>query len=103
MQISITGPAELTTDQVRAYAEYRVFAALSRFGRLIDRATVTIDREARTEKASVVCVIKIATRDTRVVRCRGSAPHATEAVDCAADRARRALQLRTRDEVPVWR
>jgi ribosome-associated translation inhibitor RaiA len=101
MQISITGPAELTTDQVRAYTEYRVFAALSRFGRLIDRVTVTLEREAGTEQGPVVCVVDVATRGTRALRCRGSAAHATEAVNCVADRARRALQHRTRDEVSV--
>ena len=91
MQISVTGPPELASDQVRTYAEYRVFAALARFGRLVERAAITFEREGRPENTRVVCLIDVETRDGRRLHSRGSASHATEAVDWAAERVRRAL------------
>lgn len=97
MQISVIGPAELATAQMRAYAEYRVFAALARFERLVEGAAVTLVREA--DSAEVGCVIDIHTRQSPPLQFRGTDAHVAQAVDRAANCARRALERRAHQAV----
>jgi ribosome-associated translation inhibitor RaiA len=98
MHISITGSEGLTTDQVRAYAEYRVFAALARFGRSIREASVTLVLLAGDRGVS--CTIDVDLGDGDVVHCSSTDPHVIGAIDRAAERARRMLERRARQEVP---
>lgn len=97
MHISVIGSAELANAQMRAYAEYRVFAALARFERLVEGAAVTLEREG--EGADVACVIEIQARDNPPLQFRGTHAHAAEAIDRAADSARRALERRVHQTV----
>jgi ribosome-associated translation inhibitor RaiA len=92
MQICVIGSAELATAQLRVYAEYRVFAALARFERLVERVAVTLEREGNRGQAG--CVIDVYPRDSAPLRFRGTDAHIAEAIDRAADCARHALERR---------
>jgi ribosome-associated translation inhibitor RaiA len=92
MQISVIGPAELATAQMRAYAEYRVFAALARFERLVEGAAVTLGRHVDGEELD--CTIDVQTRDSAPLQFRATHAHLAQAVDRAADAARRAFERR---------
>jgi hypothetical protein len=95
MRISVIGSDGLTTEQVRAYAEYRVFAALARFGRSIRAASVILQR---VPNGAVRCIVGIEI-DDESVQCTSTEPHVIGAIDRAADDVRRALSLRARQEV----
>lgn len=93
MQISIRAPAGLVSHQMRAYAEYRVFEALARFGRAVRGATVNLDRTDSHDDL-ITCVIDVDLAEDAAVRCRSRRKQAAEAVDRAAVRARRAIERR---------
>ena len=98
MHISITGSEGLTTDQVRVYAEYRVFAALARFGRSIREASVSLVVLAGDREVS--CAIDVDLGEGDIVRCGSTDPHVIGAFDRAAERTRRTLERRAKQEVP---
>lgn len=98
MRISITGTAGLARDQIRAYAEYRVFAALARFGRLIRTVSVNLEPERPWENDRVRCAIVVDLNAGEPVRSRWTARHVIDSIDQAAGRARRALERRAKQE-----
>jgi ribosome-associated translation inhibitor RaiA len=95
MRISVTGSAGLTTDQIRTYAEYRVFAALARFGRSIRAASVIL---LGGPGGGVKCIVGVEI-DGEHVQCTSTEPHVIGAIDRAADEARRTLDRRARQEL----
>jgi hypothetical protein len=96
VHISITGSEGLRTDQVRTYAEYRVFAALAPFGRHIRTASVHL---GPGEDEEVTCAIDVDLGDAERIRCVGRESHVIGAIDRAADRARRVLERLAKQEV----
>lgn len=100
MHISITATAGLATDQIRAYAEYRVFAALARFGRLIRTASVNLEPARAGENDGVRCAIVVDLNAGETVRSRCTVRHVIDAIDQAAGRAQRALERRAKQEIP---
>ena len=97
MHIAITGPEGLTTDQVRGYAEYRVFASLARFGRAIRTASVHLEPRAGAG-SRVTCSIDVDLGGVEPIRCHSTEAHVIGAIDAAADRARRALERREKEQ-----
>jgi ribosome-associated translation inhibitor RaiA len=98
MRIYIREPAGVATDQMRAYAEYRVFAALARFGRVVRSATVSLEQETGANGPST-CLIDVDLGTEPALRCQSTEGHVADAIDRAADRARRALERRMRQAI----
>ena len=87
MRIEVVGEDTSSSQQARAYAEYRVFAALARHTRHIRRVRVVLRRDARTEPhGTVVCVVMVALEPSGTVRTRAQAQHVYGAINRAIDR-----------------
>jgi hypothetical protein len=87
MRIDVIDSGGLTTAQGRAYAEYRVFAALARYARAIRSVRVTIEQVEREGKADgLTCAVDVVLEPAGSVRVRanGRLPHAV--IDRAAER-----------------
>ena len=98
MQISVMNTLAVT-DQTRAYAEYRVFAGLVSFSRLVQDVDIHLHSSTR-EGADVDCVVCVQTTSGKLTRVRARGRHAYDAINRAADRMRRRLwQLATADAV----
>ena len=83
MRVHVSGCAESFNSLVRAYAEYRVFAALARHAHVC-AARVAMRHSGDT--ATVVCAVTVDLDSTMKLRARGSAPHAHAAIDRAVAR-----------------
>lgn len=96
MRITVVGPADLTRDQTRAYAEYRVFATLARFGRMVRSATLSLEHGRMAASSGVTCVIEVDLGERNVLRFRTTDRQASAAIDRTARRAQRAIESRDR-------
>ena len=83
MRIEAGGVSRAFGRQTRAYAEYRVFSTLARFGHIVHSATVEL---SRAERQFVVCVVTVSTDDGRRVRIEARGRHPYDAINRAADR-----------------
>ncbi len=83
MRIEAGGVSRGFGRQTRAYAEYRVFSSLARFGHIVDSVTVELNR---AERQFVVCVVMVSTTDGRRVRIESRGRHPYDAINRAADR-----------------
>lgn len=87
MHIEVVGEDKSSSRQARAYAEYRVFAALARHTRLIRRVRVVIRRDARAASyGTVICVVLVALEPSGTLRTRAQAHHVYGAINRAVDR-----------------
>jgi ribosome-associated translation inhibitor RaiA len=77
--------------QTRAYAEYRVFTSLARFGDHVDEARVSLTPPP-IEGQPPVCRVAVATAGGRVLRVSARGRHVYEAIDRAAQRTAEALR-----------
>lgn len=106
MRIHVVGDDSIG-DQARIYAEYRLFAELSRAfdTRRITSASLALRRAKRGRYASaVVCAVTIHLRGGEVARVRGSGEHPYAAINRAVDRLRektRPVPLEPREPQPV--
>jgi ribosome-associated translation inhibitor RaiA len=88
MLIDVVG-AESISAQARTYAEYRVFAALTRMAGLepIRRASILLrDKPDRRGCPRVSCAVTVVFDDAAAVRVRATGSHAYEAINRAVDR-----------------
>ena len=89
MQIYIAGVTPILTQQVRAYAEYKVFSRLAPFARNVDMVQVVVT-EAPDGDGGTICAVTADLGDAGCVRTRVRRPQATSAIDIAADNVARA-------------
>lgn len=89
MQIYVAGVPPLFTQQVRAYAEYRVFSRLAQFARHVEIVQVIVS-EAEDEAEGTTCEVTADLGELGSVRTRVRRPQATSAIDVAADNVARA-------------
>ncbi len=82
---------EAVAAHVRAYVEYRMFSAISRFGDSCARLDV---RLAATEVGTQCCAVVLDMKPTGRVRIRSIADHLYAAVDQSADRLARGVARR---------
>jgi ribosome-associated translation inhibitor RaiA len=100
MRITIHTPGGDLADQVRAYAEYRVFSAVARFGRTVHLVEVTLDAENTddadrgTAERQYTCSIVARTSDGEQIAVRAGSDHAYSVVDRAARQMTAALERR---------
>jgi ribosome-associated translation inhibitor RaiA len=101
MQIEVqAGEGIDLTDQCRAYVEYRMFSAASRFDGEAVRVSVRLAESGSRARASYRCVATADRSTKRPVRVSASATRLHAAVDRAAERLREAwsnVDLRERE------
>jgi hypothetical protein len=87
MRIEVIGEDESSTAQARAYAEYRVFAALARHTPCVRGARVALRREeGNGTYDTVVCAVTVALKPCGSVRTRSRGQHASAAINRAVER-----------------
>lgn len=96
MRIDIRMTTSGLHEQTRAYAEFKVFSALARFGREIDAVTVVLTPPP-SHPGSVTCDVSVAFSGGGRLRVRARGGHAYEAINRAVDRLGDLL----REEHPV--
>lgn len=90
MQIAINGQRLSLTTQVRAYVEYRMFSATSRFGRACERLSVTLEqREAPRTGAQYRCSAVLDLMPVGQIRVSAASDRLYAAIDEAAERLAR--------------
>ena len=90
LRIEVRDDSGILSAQARSYAEYRVFASLTRDALAVRAASVELGRKAG-HAAGVVCAITITLASTGLVQVRATAKHPYAAIDRAAQRAAEAM------------
>lgn len=90
MRIEVVG-ADTISQQARTYAEYRVFAALTRVAdaERVQKARVVlrpVDRGRGCD--SIACSVTVALQGADSIRIRATGPHAYAAINRAVERIR---------------
>lgn len=93
MRIDATDIARTFGRQTRAYAEFRIFSSLSRFGDIVQGAVVSLTPAARGH--SVLCSVLVAFDNGRPVRVTARGRHAYDAINRAAHRIETTLPRHT--------
>ena len=87
MRIDVIGEDRTITADVRAYAEYRLFATLARHAALVRSARVVLRRAGRDRiSKQMVCSVTVALEPSGYARTRVSKPLVYRAIDGAAER-----------------
>lgn len=90
MRIEVVG-ADTISQQARTYAEYRVFAALTRVAdaETVQRARVVLRPVVRSRGCdSIACTVTVAVEGADSIRIRTTGPHAYAAINRAVERLR---------------
>ena len=96
MRIDVIGEDETITAQVRAYAEYRLFATLARYTQLVRSVRVVLRRAGRDRTGNqIVCAVTVALEPSGYARARASKPLAYGAIDRATERIGDLMSRRT--------
>ena len=100
MRIHVSGDDGSGNAQARTYAEYKVFAVLARYARLVRGARVVLHRgDRRGTCESVVCSVTVALKPSGQARARASGPHAYAAINRAVERLAGLMGRRTAQRV----
>ena len=87
MRIEVTGEDDPNNSQARAYAEYKVFAALAHHTQRVRSAQVLLHRDHRSGRCdSVACAVPVVLEPCGVVRTHARGPHAYAAINRTAER-----------------
>jgi ribosome-associated translation inhibitor RaiA len=86
MRVHVVTEGTWNSAQARAYAEYRLFAALARYGSLVQGARIVLRYEGGEKPRAFRCRVTVALESTGMVRTCVCASHAYGAIDHAADR-----------------
>jgi ribosome-associated translation inhibitor RaiA len=92
MQISVVGPPSLSAEQIRAYAEYKLFSRLVTLARDITDVHAVIT--AHHAEPDATCTVAVDLRGAGCVRTRVRRHGAVAAVDAAAETIARAAVRR---------
>lgn len=97
MRISVTEVGSTFGRQTRAYAEYRIFSSIARFGDVARDVEVSLTRRVRASAAE--CVVTVTVRGDACVTVSTRGCHAYDAINRASERM--ADALRTHSD-PSW-
>jgi ribosome-associated translation inhibitor RaiA len=86
MQITVRSASPAIVQQTRAYTEYRMFSAVSRFGGPEDRLSVQLDCPSGAIDTRYRCAATLEMNHGGRVRAHASANLLFEAIDTAAKR-----------------
>jgi hypothetical protein len=102
MRIEVVG-ADTFSQQERTYAEYSVFAALTRSGTAdkVQQARVGLLQACGRAGDSVVCTVIVAVEGEAPIRIRATGRHACAAIDRAVSRIRAAPAAGPPDAKPL--
>jgi ribosome-associated translation inhibitor RaiA len=90
-RISVRGDKSISA-QARTYAEYRMFATLTRHTPAFHRARVVLrERDVAESCGNVSCSVTVAVEPSASVRIRTTGPHAYAAINRAVERLADAL------------
>lgn len=97
MQMIVRSASSTIVPEARAYAEYRMFAAVGKFGRPEDRLTVQLDCSDEMDR-QYRCAATLNLNRVGRIRAQASADRLFAAIDRTAERLadRVALRLSTR-------
>jgi ribosome-associated translation inhibitor RaiA len=93
MQIHITGSAPSVTQQMQAYAEYKVFSQLAPLAARVATVQVVV-AEPEEGGGDTVCVITADLGGAGYVRTRARGAHLTRVIDVAAGNVARSAARR---------
>lgn len=85
MRIMLTGKDVAVTEQLRAYAEYRMFTSIARYEPLVRAVNVTLRRHT-DHQDRFLCLVSLDLSPSGQITTRASAPHPNVAIDRVADR-----------------
>jgi ribosomal subunit interface protein len=95
MNIAIDPQGVEVADQCRAYIEYRMFSAVSRFGRRCVRVSVRLEESDSTHVGTQYrCAVALDLSPAGRVRVRATADRLYAAVDRSAERLSRGVERR---------
>src|SRR5437899_1098522 len=102
MQMTVRSESSTIVRQARAYAEYRMFAAVGRFRGPEDRLSVQLDCTANVRGRQYRCEVTLRLNRVGRIRAQASADRLFAAIDRAAERLadRVALRLSTMESEP---
>ena len=93
-RITVMGDKSISA-QARTYAEYRVFATLTRHAREFRCARVLLGERAGPGKCdTVTCSVTVTLKSSGSIRTRVTGPHAYAAINRAVERLSTALEAR---------
>jgi ribosomal subunit interface protein len=97
MQMTVRSESSTIVGQARAYAEYRMFAAVGRFRSPEGRLSVHLDYTANVRVRQYRCEVTLTRNRVGRIRAQASADRLFAAIDKAAERLadRVALRLST--------
>jgi len=93
MRIRLTGKDVIITDQLQAYAEYRLFTSLARYGYFIRAVNVTL-RPIASKRDAFLCNVVVDSGPSGPIKTGARGPHPNAAIDRAADRIASLLSRR---------
>jgi hypothetical protein len=91
VRVEVIDEGAILSTQARSYAEYRVFASLSRHAREVRGASMEFRRDVRGPNG-IVCVVSVALAPIGLIQIRATAKHPYAAIDRAAQRVADAMQ-----------
>ena len=86
MRVQVVVERGRNGSQAGAYAEYRLFKTLARYGSLVHGAQIVLRHEGGTGPRAFRCRMTVSLEPTGTVRASVGASHAYAAIDQAADR-----------------
>ena len=92
MHISVVGPPSLSAEQIRAYAEYKLFSRLVIFARHLGDVHAVVT--AQSGAAHATCTLAVDLGEAGRVRTRVHRVSAVAAVDAAAELITHAIPRR---------
>jgi ribosome-associated translation inhibitor RaiA len=99
MRIHVLGEDSIS-PQARAYAEYRVFAALAHSAARVRNARVVLRSQDDGGCARVACAVTINREGTASLRVRATGAHAYAAINRAVERVRMATESAIAERIP---
>ena len=85
MRISVTEIGSTFGRQTRAYAEYRIFSSVARFGHVVHEARVSLTSIKRAG-GTARCVVSLSVNGDNRLRVSAKGRHVYDAINRAAER-----------------
>ena len=98
MRISVTDSGGTFSRQTRAYAEYRVFSSVARFGDVVREAAVSLT--SRRAHGAARCGVVLTVDDGGRLRVSARGRHAYDAINRAAGRISEEVRRHTAVRLP---
>jgi ribosomal subunit interface protein len=98
MRIVLTGKDVTVTDQLQAYAEYRLFTSIARYETLIRVVHVTIQQDI-SHRARFLCVIVVDLRSSGQIKAQARGSHPNAVIDRVSGRTASLLSRHVSREV----